>query len=468
MGFLYIPTTDFKQVQLGRVVKIYGFPGGIDDLEEIFNPKHGHSMQGSNPDPAEIQRTFLNGKDSFLVDVTDNALTADDFITANGKKIPFGAGAGKIPIGADEAATRTNISTFLAALPFITAEVESNKVKVTGTGKRAEEPLKITSSTAKVTVTNDTANSGTPATLKLKISGNLFAPKSQNRAIIPLKIGGKPDKLYINTLTPTTATTSAEVCAAIKAVFDKAHAGTAPTDDDGNTLGYIYSERLRSYEEIKAALIAAFGASSATAYTIGGTNSDELTITYGTKGTVGNAQFMLFGIWCGSPEIDIYIDISDQPCIAGIGPGIFFGSTLAYDRKDTPQTAKVPQDSGPSDLGTGFTGNDPTLTFTLNQVHKELHQRLAAGAAQVAADATRNYVIPGAGRLERWCFIAVVDGEIGQKHMDITPNAYVTGGLEKELTRASTKGLVIAASILGGDSIISGGFSILARQIEQV
>lgn len=469
-NFLYIPTADFKEVQLGLTTKLFFFPGGIPRGTGSKKPSHAYALNPSQEgSPAsdfktnERQATFYNGRDVWTIAIADNSCDGVTItVTVDGVNYTYTLKTAPsedtdIQIGGSPSATEANIQAALdGAIGDIAAAIVSSNVEVSSSTTTFSMS---TSDAAKVTLTE----ADEKAKWVLQIGGTTFKPNTQNKYQLPLIINGKDDTLYVVALTPSGANKTTTM-ARFRTVLVNGHAGTSPTAG----YGYVYSKNNASKAQISTALQAAFGNSASTAFVLSGDNSEILTMNH-VAGAAGNYKYARFGIFNSVPTISLTLGENDEAIIDKVGPGISGGSHRDFKINDAAKTAEVDQDTAQVIFGTGFTGIARTGSFTANQLHNAVLQRLAGGAASAAVDDHYDYVIQGGGSLEVWGIIAVTDsGTVpGQKNLEVIPEALFTGGLAKNLAKAAADGIPCTFTAIAADEGAPVGYSAIYRQVDQ-
>lgn len=464
-NYLYVPTEDFREIQAGLPTFLYAFPGGIPRGDGCFEAQHGFSLQGSKFDAAEIQRTFVNGRSEKTLAVTyADLVSGTSTLSKDGVEIAtfittVTDETTQIALETDAPTTEANIIEFLQTYYNLDASSVGGNVKVVSD----VDPLDFSTNAPTGLAITDNSDAATATFL---IDGDIFVDTTQHVSTLPLKIGGVSDELFLVALVPANANKNT-LTERIRTLFVKALLYDGETNLEPTAAeGILFTKNGASYLEIQAGLEDEYGSNPATAFVRTG---NKLVLTQNEKGAGGNLKYLLHGIYNSIPDVDFSLTKQHVPVIKGIGPGIPLGSTQQYKRGDTAQTVNIPQDTAINDFGVALTAIQSTGSATLNQVHNAFHQRLAAGAAGKAFSRKYSYVTPGGGPLEIWGLIALTrSGKIkGQFHLDLVYEAIFNGGLQRELTKASTSGLPLQFACLADSSAAPVGFSAVHRQIAQ-
>ncbi|KAF0246455.1 MAG: hypothetical protein FD167_3458 [bacterium] len=277
--YLFVPTFNQGESQLGLITKIYAIESGFRGSVFSYNPSHSFSMQGEKFQKTLLQRLFLNGKYGYTIDVTDNSLTSGtDKITINGVDYVFDdddSTATHIMIGGSTSLTETAISVELDAVSGISADTTSVEGKVLVTSDDGTALTVTTNVPSKITITQYDI----PATLPLIFTGDTLTENTLNVLQIPITVNSLPDMVYIVAKTPA----SASIASLVTQIFDVASHALAGTDP--TTKGFVFSKNLASRIQIKTALRLAFGSTAATAFVISTTTVIGDTLTLKLVGT---------------------------------------------------------------------------------------------------------------------------------------------------------------------------------------
>lgn len=296
--------SDANEIFGGTLSDVWVVPGGIPlpTTQSLF-PKHGLSLQGSNPNGFPQSKRFKNGASTVsavawvkTVKTRDNSsiiagVTTLTVGTGVYLFVASGATGFQINIGGSATATATAIAAKLTAdagtIGIATAIAATDTVTITGLGTGADFTFKTNTPVGfvlKTTVTGTTAIVGATANATIKVCGSKFVTGSINQIVIMLLINGLAEKVrfQVDTPNPTGFTASQMQNLIAQLICATLIAGiTGDTPIDGCRI--FSSNPFNSVSDIQTAMADFFGTASNISV-----SSNIITITAGAVGSSGN------------------------------------------------------------------------------------------------------------------------------------------------------------------------------------